>query len=45
MNGFKAMRLSVYDDNEIALKLYKKSGWTEFSRINKILTYIKTLDD
>jgi ribosomal protein S18 acetylase RimI-like enzyme len=41
---FNSMRLSVYNDNEAALKLYHKSGWNEFSRSDKTITFTKTLN-
>jgi ribosomal protein S18 acetylase RimI-like enzyme len=44
LKGFSAMRLSVYDDNEAALRLYKKNGWQELSSNNKTITFIKVLD-
>lgn len=44
LEGFSAMRLSVYDDNEAALRLYKKNGWEELSSNNKTITFIKVLD-
>ena len=41
--GLKSMRLSVYDYNTSALKLYSKSGWEEFSRKNNTVTFVKKI--
>ena len=42
--GFDTMRLSVYDNNDKALALYKKSGWNEFSRNDKTITLFKKIN-
>lgn len=43
-NGFEIMRLSVYDDNNKALALYKKSGWIELSRKDNTITLSKEIN-
>ena len=44
VNGFETMRLSVYDDNNKALSLYKKSGWYELSRNDNTITLYKKIN-
>lgn len=43
-NGYDIMRLSVYDHNEAAISMYKKSGWNQLSSSNNTLTFIKWLN-
>lgn len=40
---YDLMRLSVYDYNEAAISMYKKSGWSELGSSNSTLTFIKQL--
>lgn len=42
--GYNYMRLSVYEVNESALKLYKRIGWQLLSNESPVLYYYKKLD-
>jgi ribosomal protein S18 acetylase RimI-like enzyme len=41
--GYNYMRLSVYDINESALKLYKRNGWQLLSNESPVLYYYKMI--
>ena len=41
--GMNYMRLSVYEDNETARRVYEKAGWKEADRNGATLIYIKDI--